>query len=426
VSDYFERVERQIVRNVEAGLPRSARLPAAFGFLASAAAVAVVILVAGVFLVTRGSSPSVAPSARHSVTVAFTVASINPQAPLGPAIDQSILTLRERLGSAFPGVRVSRAGDDIVVAAPNAGAGARARILALAAPGRLAFYDWEANVLTPNGKTVASQLQTQDQTATQISQGTTSTPPGSPGAGSMNLYDAVKLASQHPESSSPTNSRMTPQYYMFGAPGSAACQAATKANGTVLAAGQHCLLSGPDDNRPDLLSGLPTGVSASEGELLTVPRGTVVLQAIPASFAKPTPIGDPSAQFFVLRDDVALRGSDVTNPQQSTDPNTGSPDVTFGFSSKGKSQFQDVTANVARRGALVSDLGQTLNQHFAVTLDGRLITVPFIDFQQYPDGIHAANGANIAGDLTVRSARDLATILRYGPLPQGLTLTPTG
>jgi hypothetical protein len=424
VSDYFERVERQIVRNVEAGLPRSARLPAGLGYLASAAAVAVVILVAGVFLLTRGSSPSVAPSAPHSVTVTFTVSSINPQAPLGPAIDQSILTLRERLGSAFPGVRVSRAGDDIIIAAPNAGAGARARILALAAPGRLTFYDWEANVLTPNGKTVASQLQTQDPTVTQISQGSTSTPSGGPGAGSMNLYDAVKLASQQPESASTTNSRITPEYYMFGAPGSAACEAAAKANRTVPAAGQHCLLSGPGDNRTDLLSGLPAGVTASEGEILTVPRGTVVLQAIPTSFAKPTPIRDPSAQFFVLTDDVALRGSDITNPQQSTDPNIGSPDVTFGFSRQGKSRFQDVTANIAHRGDLVSRLGQTLNQHFAVALDGRLVTVPFIDFNQHPNGISAGVGANIAGDLTVQSAKDIATILRYGPLP--LTLTPTG
>src|SRR5437588_771020 len=42
----------------------------------------------------------------------------------------------------------------------------------------LFFYDWEANALLPNGKTVASQLPAQDPTAVQISQG-----PGSgPGA----------------------------------------------------------------------------------------------------------------------------------------------------------------------------------------------------------------------------------------------------
>ena len=43
-----------------------------------------------------------------------------------------------------------------------------------------------------------------------------------------------------------------------------------------------------------------------------MPQGTVVLQAIPQNFSKPTPIGDPSAQFFVLKDDVALRGSDIS------------------------------------------------------------------------------------------------------------------
>ena len=278
----------------------------------------------------------------------------------------------------------------------------------------------------PNGKTVASRLRAQDPTAIQISQGSASQPPGSPGAGSMNLYDAVKLASQQPESSSPTNSRITPEYYIFGAPGSAACEAAAKANGTVPAAGQHCLLSGPDDNKSDLVTGLPAGVLAFEGEILTVPRGTVVLQAIPASFAKPTPIGDPSAQFFVLRDDVAVRGSDITNPQQSTDPNIGSPDVTFGFSSKGKSQFQNVTANIAHRGELVSGLGQTLNQHFAVALDNQLITVPYIDFKQYPDGINGNNGADISGSFTSTSARDLANELRLGALPVNLKrLSPT-
>jgi SecD/SecF fusion protein len=428
VSDYFDRVERQIVRNVEAGVPRSPRLPAALRYLASAAAVLVVIVVAGVFLLARGSTPATAPAPAsatgHTATVTFTPSTIDPRASLGAAIDRSIPILRERLGAVFPGVRLSRAGNEIVVTAPNANTGARARILALVGTTpRLAFYDWEANVIAPNGKTVASQLPTQDPTATEISQGGTSNPPGSPGAGSMSLYDAVQLASKQPESSSPDNSRIGPQYYMFGAPGSAACAAAAKANGTVPAAGQHCLLSGPDNNKADLLSGLPAGVSASEGEIVTVPQGTVVLQAIPQNFSKPTPVGDPNAQFFVLKDDAALRGSDITNPQQGTDPGTSQPDVTFGFSSEGKSEFQNVTANIAHRGDLVSGLGQTLNQHFAVALDNQLITVPFIDFKQYPDGINGDNGADISGSFTISSAQALANELRLSALPVGLRAT---
>ena len=82
----------------------------------------------------------------------------------------------------------------------------------------------------------------------------------------------------------------------------------------------------------------------------------MVLQAVPANFAHPTPIGDPTAQFYVLRDHVSLLGTDITNPQQSTDQ-SGSPDVSFGFTAKGKNEFQNVTAAIAKRGNLVSGLG---------------------------------------------------------------------
>jgi SecD/SecF fusion protein len=163
-------------------------------------------------------------------------------------------------------------------------------------------------------------------------------------------------------------------------------------------------------------------VNAADGEVLTVPRGTVVLQAIPSSFAHPTAIGDPNAQFFVLKDHVALRGSDITNPQQSTDSNTGNPNVAFGFSGHGKNAFQNVTAHIANRGSLVSGLGQSLNQHFAVALDNQLVTVPYIDYKQYPDGINGDNGAEISGNFTTTSAQDLANQLRLGALPINLRL----
>ena len=327
----------------------------------------------------------------------------------------------DQLGVAEPEIQTS--GDNqITVGLPDVNDTARAE-REVGTTAQLALYDWEANALTPNGKTVASQLQTQDPTATEISQGSGANgAPGQPGAGSMDLYDAVQLAAKQPESASTSNSRTGPQYWMFGAPGSAACATAAKANNTVPASGQHCLLSGPDDNRADLLAGLPAGVDASEGEIVVVPRGTVVLQAIPQDFSKPTPIGDPSAQFFVLKDNIALRGSDITNPQQSTDSNTSQPDVTFGFSNKGKSAFQNTTANIARRGELDSGLGQSVNQHFAIALDNQLITVPFISYKQYPDGINGDNGADISGSFSISSAQDLANELRLGALPINLKL----
>jgi SecD/SecF fusion protein len=116
----------------------------------------------------------------------------------------------------------------------------------------------------------------------------------------------------------------------------------------------------------------------------------------------------------VLRDNAALSSNDITNPRRSADPSARQPDVTFGFTSTGKTAFKNVTAAIARRGSLVSGLGQTLNQHFAVALDGQLITVPSIDYKQYPDGINGDNGADISGSLTITSARSLAAELRLG------------
>jgi SecD/SecF fusion protein len=341
------------------------------------------------------------------------------QAALARAVD--IMRSRvDQLGVAEPEIQTT-GGNEISVGLPNVKDTARAEKL-VGSTAQLAFYDWEANALTPNGKTVASQLQTQDPTAVLISRGSGSLTPGDPGAGSTSLYNAVTLASkQTPAPLTPQLSHTGPIYYLFGAPGSAACATAARDAGTTPVLGNHCLLSGPDNNTQDLITGLPNGVSESQGQLLSVPQGWVVLQASDFSAAHPTAFNSPSAQFYVLKDNVALLGSDITNPQQSTDQG-GNPDVTFGFSSRGKTEFQNVTAAIAHRGDLVSGLGQTLNQHFAVALDNKLITVPSIDFKTYPEGIPGDNGADITGGFTAQSAQDLATQLRLGALPINLKL----
>ena len=47
----------------------------------------------------------------------------------------------------------------------------------------------------------------------------------------MPLYKAVKLAAEQPIAVNDQNGRVGPQYYMFGAPGSAACAAKAKTEG---------------------------------------------------------------------------------------------------------------------------------------------------------------------------------------------------
>lgn len=340
MSDYFDRVERQIAQRVEAGLPRSTRLPQALGRLAYAAAVLIVIAVVGVFLLVGGSGsnrPPTPAAGSHGLSLSFTPDAL----PGGPGasrtVSRTIAIVRARLHQAVPGAQVAWAGGHLVVRVPNPTRGTRAQILALTAPGRLEFYDWEASVVTPNGKTVASQLQGRNTTALTISQGSGTGEPGGTGAGCLSLHSALALAAREP----------------------------------------------------------------------------VSVRAILVQAAPPNSAGD----YYVLRDAPALSGSDITDPHERTDPNSGAPDITFGFTARGAQAFHALTATVARRGALVSTLGETLNQHFAVALDNRLISVPYIDFKQYPDGISGNRGVDLSGNLTVQSAKDIVILLRYGPLP---------
>jgi SecD/SecF fusion protein len=299
---------------------------------------------------------------------------------------------------------------------------------------QLLFYDWEPNVINPSSdRSVASQLQTQDPTALELSQGVGTSGPGLPGTGGQPLYQAVVLAAkQTPQPKSTTLGRLGQQWYMFGAPGSAACATAAKDAGTKLTQGQHCLLAGPTtfvnathaDALRQMDGALPKGVSASQAQLLIVPQGTILLQAANPSASDQIAFSNPDAQFFVLHDHVALTGNDITDPVAATDQ-TGSPDVSFGFSGQGQSKFSAVTRTIAHRGETVSGPGQSLNQHFAVALSnivGQLLTVPQIDFRTYPDGITGGGGADITGGFTQQSASDLANLLRLGALPVNLKL----
>ncbi len=115
------------------------------------------------------------------------------------ALARAVDVMRQRvdqLGVASPEIQTS-SGNQIVASLPNVTDTARAKRL-VGTTARLEFYDWEANALTSSGRPVAKLLQTQDATAIAISQGSSSVPPGNPGAGSMPLYQAVQLAAKQP------------------------------------------------------------------------------------------------------------------------------------------------------------------------------------------------------------------------------------
>ena len=101
------------------------------------------------------------------------------------------------------------------------------------------------------------------------------------------------------------------------------------------------------------------------------------------------------------------------------------PIVTFNFTDKGREAFQGITRHIAERGARQrAPRRHPINgsQHFAIVLDNELVSAPYINCQENPDGIDGSTGAQISGSFTIQSAQDLAKILKIGALPIRLEL----
>src|SRR5215218_6791087 len=316
------------------------------------------------------------------------------------ALDRALDIIRSRvdqLGVGEP--EIQRSGrDQLSIGLPDVQNIKRAQEQ-VGTPAQLYFYDWERNAITPDGGTVAPLLPAQDPDAQRISQAA-----GDPSQGQP-LYDAVKLASrQRPAASDRGASRRGSAYYLFDR--------------------QHRYLAGPERLREDLLSAIDRTSLPAGSEVIAVPQGYVVLQAAAATANDRVPIDDPTARFYVLRDRVALSGRDIKDPSQGFNE-TNQPDVQFRFTGAGKTAFHDVTREISQRGTTLTLPGvnpQTVLQHFAVALDGRLISVASIDPQRLPDGIDGENGAVIEGGFTIQSAQDLANLIQLGALPIGLKL----
>jgi hypothetical protein len=124
----------------------------------------------------------------------------------------------------------------------------------------------------------------------------------------------------------------------------------------------------------------------------------------------------PGGQYFVLRDRPLLTGADITDPHAGTN-GTSEPDVAFGLTPRGAQLFRRETAAIARRGAALSSNSLLVRQHFAVVLDGQLLTVAYVDFRKYPHGIPTRNGIAISGGFTFTTAHQIASSLGP-PLPR--------
>jgi SecD/SecF fusion protein len=156
--------------------------------------------------------------------------------------------------------------------------------------------------------------------------------------------------------------------------------------------------------------------------VVMVPQGVTIIKDQKPQTNPKQPVND----YFVLQDDSELSGSDITDPKAATNPQSGSPSVTFNFSDKGRAAFARVTKRIAQRGAeTILPPGTPKRnsfQHFAITLDNQVVSLAYIDYVQNPDGIDGSTGAEIDNIGTIQDANDLAQNLRIGALSIDLKL----
>jgi SecD/SecF fusion protein len=310
------------------------------------------------------------------------------------SIDRAIDIMRKRvdqLGVAEP--EIQRSGpDQIDVSLPDA-KNADEAAQQVGTTAQMYFYDWEGSVLAKDCKPHPDDANV------------TGGPNAGSGVGALSLFDAVARGAKCPRTNTgkePTGDKL----YLVD-------QKAKK------------VLAGPEESRTDLKRDADAKrIPFNADQIVTVPQGVVLVRA-----EQPDPKAKPQNLWYVLKDQPVLNGTKIKNPEQSFDNGageSGAPNVTFDFTGGGAGIWEKFTKQLSQRGqdlSLALGGGDNANQHFAISLDNELISVPQIDYRQYPNGIDASGGSRISGGgFTIDSAQRLANLLKSGALPIRLQL----
>jgi SecD/SecF fusion protein len=286
---------------------------------------------------------------------------------------------------------------------------------------QLYFYDWEPNLIGPESaigghpgqqppKGPVKQSEKRWEKAGRNVKSVENAQLIAAGA-YPNAYEAALLAAeQEPAKNCESCSVAKPRYYLFEK------------------APPHKLVAGPELTEKDLYVSATGEKRPKNGIVVEIPAGTVLVAEYPTDESGQL---DETAQpgWFVLKDEPALSGNDITNPEAKTNPQNGEPNVTFEFTGGGQDAFHEVTRQIAQRGQaqaigpVTAEQAGALSGHFAVVLDNEVKSRPIINFSENPDGIDGREGAQISGGFnSTTEAQELATTLQIGALPINLRL----
>jgi len=354
------------------------------------------VLLAGALAAIVTQSTKLGLDLKGGVELVYEAKPAAQEAVTSDAINRAIEIMRKRvdsLGVAEPEIQQSGR-EQITVALPDV-ENAEEAADQVGTTAQMFFFDWEKNVIGPEGKP--------EPLNTEVTGGAAG---GRVSGACMPQYDAIARARRQPARTNDNQAIPRAKFYLVD-------DKAKK------------VIAGPEATAGELeRSKRATDFErrGGEGRVAEIKRGTIIVRA-EVDDSAPAAQRNPDC-YFVLQDSYALRGTDIKNPEQNFDQRTQAPNVTFEFTDSGKDKWSETTKEIAQRGQESVGLlpGDAANQHFAIVLDNELISVPFIDFADNPDGISGDQGSEISGGFTIKSAQKLANELKYGALPVDLDL----
>lgn len=133
-----------------------------------------------------------------------------------------------------------------------------------------------------------------------------------------------------------------------------------------------------------------------------------------------------SGACVLLRDEPGASGNDISGANMQMDQ-LNRPAVAINFTGEGRNRFADLTRQ------LVQDARQENRpatdpdrfHHFAMALDGVIISRPYVSYVDNPNGIDSASAEIGGGGFSEKSARTLADQIASGSIPINLTPVST-
>jgi preprotein translocase subunit SecD len=339
------------------------------------------------------------------------------------SVEQTIEVMCRRtraLGARGSRIRPVRSNRIVVRLGPGENASQTA--VAIGIPARLAFYDWDSNVIGNPDRPLTDLARAVHRAERARPRAEEADLPASGAEDStVNRYggDEARIRTFYDR----RNDAIGATYYAETADGRVIAGPETSCAGLAVALGRDPKgesaagdLDAAACGRRLTGRGLPAG-----GSVHVVPRGIrVVAAARPgggASGGSSDVTGmppEPPAGWFVIEDDAGVLPDAIDKAHVQTDEATGTKGVLVEFTTEGATAYRALTGEIAQRGAAEPTGG---DPRLAVALDDQLVSLSAINPGANPDGLDPDTGAlirNLGGDAR---ASLLAKLIDAGALP---------